>query len=277
MQDVTGNLFHKIDGRFIPIHAPRVGCDDGETSNKKSSPEFQSTHPVWDATIATKYQHTTTTCFNPRIPCGMRRHYYRYGGYDQRFQSTHPVWDATPHKRMARSSAHVSIHAPRAGCDEERLLVMTHLFSFNPRTPCGMRLFYECNNSFIIMFQSTHPVRDATPSSSKFQRLQPVSIHAPRAGCDVSIKSASAATSSFNPRTPCGMRLFLACSATSCAGFQSTHPVRDATLPGVLGYFLRGVSIHAPRAGCDLHVPRRYPALCGFNPRTPCGMRRLGS
>lgn len=50
MQDVTGNLFHKIDGRFIPIYASRVGCDAQEDHERLLVFLFQSTHPVWDAT-----------------------------------------------------------------------------------------------------------------------------------------------------------------------------------------------------------------------------------
>ena len=74
--------------------------------------------------------------------------------------------------------------------------------------------------------------------------------------------------------------------------FQSTHPVRGATLRGARISALLGISIHAPREGCDLydflcafcipvisiHAPREgcdTPAVCwpagtsNFNPRTP--------
>ena len=79
-----------------------------------------------------------------------------------------------------------------------------------------------------------------------------ISIHAPRAGCDVAalyeyggcrifqsthpVRGAtkvkawpSSADWYFNPRTPCGVRH--ACSVIPCNHFkfQSTHPVRGAT------------------------------------------------
>ena len=79
--------------------------------------------------------------------------------------------------------------------------------------------------------------------------------------------------------------------------FQSTFPVRGATLRAVDLGAIFGISIHAPRAGSDLavdgivgrktwisiHAPRagsdspswaRYPATMHFNPRSPCGERR---
>ena len=171
----------------------------------------------------------------------------------------------------------LSIHAPRAGCDRCRGYA-THdagLY-FNPRTPCGVRLrAAESNNQhrhisihapragcdFLLrlvfqplkLFQSTHPVRGATPKIDTDRCIEGISIHAPRAGCDPGqIGTAIYQDSDFNPRTPCGVRPS-SCGAAPVDGvFQSTHPVRGATRP------CRGapesrlsISIHAPRAGCD--------------------------
>ena len=101
-------------------------------------------------------------------------------------------------------------------------------------------------------FQSTHPLRGATPSPHSL----PIS------------------STDFNPRTPCGVRLFLLKSSLTRPGFQSTHPLRGATC--LQSFFaipcqfqsthpLRGatsrrfccrssprISIHAPLAGCDM-------------------------
>ena len=101
----------------------------------------------------------------------------------------------------------------------------------------------------------------------------------------------------FNPRTPCGVRhdRFLAFDRRR-ARFQSTHPVRGATLVFRCSASRRGISIHAPRAGCDydvlrghsragcisIHAPRAGCDIepnffsfipLNFNPRTPCGVR----
>ncbi len=57
-----------------------------------------------------------------------------------------------------------------------------------------------------------------------------VSIHAPRAECDLDWKMLEA----------------------QAGVFQSTHPRRSATLQKLQIIFINRVSIHAPRVGCDL-------------------------
>ena len=107
------------------------------------------------------------------------------------------------------------------------------------------------------------------------QTVSGISIHAPLAGCDV-----------------CGRR-----RRADPAEFQSTHPLRGATLQNFLRLRIRAISIHAPLAGCDClalqpakrqvefqstHPLRGATGTTGtpavrvidFNPRTPCGVRR---
>ena len=97
-----------------------------------------------------------------------------------------------------------------------------------------------------------------------------VSMHAPRAGCDIaevlfntrflqfqSTHPGRGATiirhtyniksTCFNPRTPSGVRLLLTKPLTVWALFQSTHP----------------------RAGCDYEYKLYNSPTHGFNPRTP--------
>ena len=77
----------------------------------------------------------------------------------------------------------------------------------------------------------------------------------------------------FNPRPPCGGRRIKHCLIPAPARFQSTPPVRGATL---LKWGLRHrpcISIHAPRAGgdrCCKAIAHKKPY---FNPRPPCGGR----
>ena len=82
-----------------------------------------------------------------------------------------------------------------------------------------------------------------------------ISIHAPHAGCDARMQGRRDFTQNFNPRTPCGVRPTIrqtqswrtyyfnprtpcgvrhpARQAHTCAYlFQSTHPMRGATLLG---------------------------------------------
>ena len=100
--------------------------------------------------------------------------------------------------------------------------------NFNPRAPCGARLRRNVPPVSDAAFQSTRPVRGATPSTTPplpllpFQSTRPVrgatitghepptpvgiSIHAPRAGRDNASVSPSTVHCNFNPRAPCGAR-----------------------------------------------------------------------
>ena len=77
----------------------------------------------------------------------------------------------------------------------------------------------------------------------------------------------------FNPRTPCGVRPLRESAQTAGEKFQSTHPMRGATI--VVDYVRdrRPISIHAPLAGCDGRGSRDRFGVLDFNPRTPCGVR----
>ena len=104
----------------------------------------------------------------------------------------------------------------------------------------------------------------------------------------------------FNPRTPCGVRLVLASGDIKDIKFQSTHPLRGATVVDYSAYMNQFISIHAPLAGCDARHWRRNGRLqkfqsthplrgatwtssrhltapWHFNPRTPCGVRPMFS
>ena len=147
---------------------------------------------------------------------------------------------------------------------------------FNPRAPCGAR--------------RSQPVKMLTPYD--------VSIHAPRAGRDSQGGRKPAAPTRFNPRAPCGARHSNRMYPSKSASFQSTRPVRGATLPPSRNSRRSTVSIHAPRAGRDssLSISRSIASAfqstrpvrgatrhacaasncaCCFNPRAPCGARQL--
>ena len=183
-------------------------------------------------------------------------------GVDPEFQSTHPV-------RGATSWAY--------NCGYR-------LLDFNPRTPCGVRPSKSGTVRCSTIFQSTHPVRGATEAgdSRLFEWL--ISIHAPRAGCDLNLRDLVGLTciSIHAPRAGCDLEsssllpLYLLFQsthpvrgATALKGvvssgktlFQSTHPVRGATLELLRKAGIIVISIHAPRAGCDL-VPLPH---VGFN------------
>ena len=146
--------------------------------------------------------------------------------------------------------------------------------NFNPRTPCGVR-------------QSPR----ATEAAGAL-----ISIHAPLAGCDRGRKRFHLGNIYFNPRTPCGVRQGWEKKPQHHPGFQSTHPLRGATLSvltsGVNWLFqsthpLRGAtpipatillfhvfqSTH-PLRGATVTSDTFVQPFSNFNPRTPCGVRQ---
>ena len=144
--------------------------------------------------------------FNPRSPCGERlRSRFIYGG-DGTFQSTLPMRGATPTVELKGGDFMISIHAPHAGSDR--------------------------------------PI----PGGNVHQRI---SIHAPHAGSDLCMYAQNAGDPYFNPRSPCGERLYAYVLSYSHREFQSTLPMRGATPvhenPGARA----DISIHAPHAGSD--------------------------
>ena len=131
------------------------------------------------------------------------------------------------------------------------------------------------------VFQSTHPVWDATISEAAILLAGQISIHASRMGCDMLSRARSARTRHFNPRIPYGMRQKVrrlpaeskqfqsthpVWDATTmrrlsrrCSEFQSTHPVWDATRAPSGKAFQAAISIHASRMGCDVDGRRCAP------------------
>ena len=62
---------------------------------KVTQQEFQSTHPLRDATWPSKGIESDSKDFNPRTPYGMRQKLAYLWLTDVLFQSTHPLRDAT--------------------------------------------------------------------------------------------------------------------------------------------------------------------------------------
>ena len=148
----------------------------------------------------------------------------REGGWPVLFQSTHPARGATGGRERQDRDQHISIHAPREGCDFLPLRVRSrrHISIHAPCEGCDTKR--EVNLDLRRVFQSTHPVRGATPKSRHidaprlFQSTHPVrgatarafrdhvpraiSIHAPREGCDVRTRHHPSIPCYFNPRTP---------------------------------------------------------------------------
>ena len=197
--------------------------------------------------------HARRRHFNPRTPCGVRRYINRYARYIDRFQSTHPLRGATGchlvydwrcqghfnprtpcgvrplHQPLRPVHRHISIHAPLAGCDSDRNTPSSADMHFNPRTPCGVRPAYIR----MLIAQDAISIHAPLAGCDLFLlssiEIGSISIHAPLAGCDSRPRRGIRASGNFNPRTPCGVRLY--------GSLQYDHGL--------------AISIHAPLAGCD--------------------------
>ena len=73
----------------------------------------------------------------------------------------------------------------------------------------------------------------------------------------------------FNPRSPCGERQNGTMTKAEIDGFQSTLPMRGATLICCPGFHKFLISIHAPHAGSDLSGPWPESRAPGFQSTLP--------
>ncbi len=144
---------------------PRSPCGERRLLLRGFTKEdaFQSTLPLWGATVQGGYQLRQFDDFNPRSPCGERPdiRLYIYSFYT--FQSTLPLWGATSLAPPVFAGGVISIHAPLVGSDPPAeagqadtgafqstlplwgatsawLRPAWRILNFNPRSPCGERL-----------------------------------------------------------------------------------------------------------------------------------------
>ena len=231
--------------------------------------------------------------FNPRTPCGVRLRgavaYDAVSGIS--IHAPHAGCDVYNDKTLTASIQFQSTH-PMRGATHAPAYIYTPLGYFNPRTPCGVRLVIGYCPPVTVSFQSTHPMRGATcvPFAAGTRSWRFQSTH-PMRGATANASARSDYTTNFNPRTPCGVRPVRACHnrgiqhfnpRTPCGvrralrvhdvqdvGFQSTHPMRGATLFGRLPARIELISIHAPHAGCDTRLTARPARRCSFQSTHP--------
>ena len=123
----------------VSIHAPREGCDHewiaynlrhlcfnsrtpggvrlASNRHQRSETPFQFTHPGRGATHDHNALPDPSWSFNSRTPGGVRLRIDALNRTRGRFQFTHPGRGATPNRGISVPHLHVSIHAPREGCD----------------------------------------------------------------------------------------------------------------------------------------------------------------
>ena len=216
---------------------------------------FQSTLPVWGATHE-------ITCINPNI---------------KPFQSTLPVWGAT--FRQAAQCLPWWDFNPRSPCGERPMVVpgipMIIYFNprspcgerqegaaigaagtdFNPRSPCGERLRLSDFPDLRLVISIHAPRVGSDRDNEKVAQAWAISIHAPRVGSDGIMLTLQKFTAYFNPRSPCGERLFVPVLKPWIMLFQSTLPVWGATdhadLAKIYGIFQSTLPVWGATARCN--------------------------
>ena len=232
VRGATLPLSRLLHGDPISIHAPRAGRDSRSARTRWQKVDFNPRAPCGARPRPFRPSFLRWFHFNPRAPCGAR--------------------PAGAQRKTAKRC--ISIHAPRAGRDDVPQRGDPGYRHFNPRAPCGARRLFLAVRLMGGEFQSTRPVRGATPALSRTTVDKLISIHAPRAGRDSVMRSSP---------------IFL---------IISIHAPRAGRDGGAV-FFTPGVqiSIHAPRAGRDSR-PLTVPwSAWNFNPRAPCGARRMYS
>ena len=168
----------------------------------------------------------------------------------------------------------------------------------NTRIPYGIRPVVKVRSYTLIVFQSTHPVWDATREGPSDALALAISIHASRMGCDeprmvcrsapsISIHASRMGCDhnpppmrpmprNFNPRIPYGMRRFWKPLPPIPAYFNPRIPYGMRLYGFLSSLQFSVISIHASRMGCDATTIQAASCRAYFNPRIPYGMRRHG-
>ena len=128
------------------------------------------------------------------------------------------------------------------GCDASCRWPASRNSDFNPRIPYGMRRMPNRRAICVVLFQSTHPVWDATSGFCRPMVSASISIHASRMGCDCWLRHMVNRGSNFNPRIPYGMRPKPAWSWCPSRNFNPRIPygmrLREWTLHSIIWKFL---------------------------------------
>ena len=123
--------------------------------------------------------------FNPHSPCGERPELIRTMLVPSEFQSTLPMRGATFLLQDKEIMTIISIHTPHAGSDHYLHHTSSSSLNFNPHSPCGERHHVREKLFYSLSFQSTLPMRGATPITGiSCTFCQRISIHTPHAGSD---------------------------------------------------------------------------------------------
>ena len=212
--------------------------------------------------------------FNPRAPCGARRHLRRCAISRIDFNPRAPCgarrlqrwgrplwWDFNPRAPCGARLACAGRKYRRGG-------------NFNPRAPCGARQ-PRWNIDAYIHGISIHAPRVGRDHPELLGEHRPtISIHAPRVGRDYTASWMGLAANKISIHAPrVGRDVFIRASRTSAAiSIHAPRVGRDENL--IVTIDEPFISIHAPRVGRDTLRTSSKSCQVDFNPRAPCGARQ---
>ena len=150
----------------------------------------------------------TSRNFNPRAPCGARQGLSDQVKELKDFNPRAPCGARLCTHRIFGHESGISTHAPLAGRDEVKTVLVAGLGFISTHAPLAGRDRPDCGSRPRRGgFQPTRPLRGATPSES----TQVLII------------------ADFNPRAPCGARRRGTGGDKKSNAFQPTRPLRGAT------------------------------------------------
>ena len=234
----------------ISIHTPLAGSDGTARPWSRPCGNFNPHSPCGERR-GRRSSCLPSSYFNPHSPCGERQYAYR-----------HPS-----------VKVEISIHTPLAGSDEAGAAVLVKADVISIHTPLAGSDSLLCGRYQYNKFQSTLPLRGATPASRRlrdmieFQSTLPLrgatQAHGagsmffefqstlPLRGATTLTRILGQVSVYFNPHSPCGERLaqvwwvehdHTISIHTPLAGSDPAWRASDSPKP---------ISIHTPLAGSD--------------------------
>ena len=126
----------------------------------------------------------------------------------------------------------ISTHAPFAGRDSEAMTAAQTLERFQPKRPLRGATRAEGIQPSEACISIHAPLAGRDTETAGLTDKQAISIHAPLAGRDAGSAPPGCWGFHFNPRAPCGARPSRTGLQIPCPVFQSTRPLRGATIRG---------------------------------------------
>ena len=164
MQGATTLHLCRVQAHNVSIHAPYAGSDSTIGLSAVASAYVSIHAPYAGSDVASAYETMTGLGFQSTPPMqGATRTNERRVEMAE-FQSTPPMQGATYLDGFDRFVTGVSIHAPYAGSDPDRIHPELPPRCFNPRPLCRERPRRRMTEACMRKFQSTPPMQGATPA-----------------------------------------------------------------------------------------------------------------